>query len=510
MSKSELVDLYVSVAKSIKKFPSFTDLKGVITPKQIEYHFGGINNLKAASAEKLKNVVIDLHFSDIKTEVTKSGRYFVTTVVAGAAFNKKALASIKTFCKKENAQLIFLPSFQKDSTGFAPEINEGVIATKNLSLGKNASILMVKNSPLKQDPVSGLDRKGKRNAISIVPSPKQRVKFVATGPSVYPHALLSPGAVTVPNYGKFIPSVSESLAQDDHVMGGLIVEIDTDDIVHFRQVQFANDGSFIDLGTLYTATGVASKKLRPTIVLGDLHAGQADPVVVKTTEDICRKLVVKNIFVHDGLDCFSISHHNIHKKITKAKMAKDNLLNLEEELKIYVSEMNRLSKLCSKVYVVKSNHDEHLERWLQEGRFMDEPQNMELGLELALAMVKGEDPVQYAARKYGCKAKNIKWLARDESVQQAGIELGAHGDKGANGSRGSVRGMERAYGKSVTGHAHTPEWFRDAHQVGNMIGTKPDYGDGPSSWLTTHELVYDNGMCQMLNIINGKFTTKKL
>ncbi len=85
----------------------------------------------------------------------------------------------------------------------------------------------------------------------------------------------------------------------------------------------------------------------------------------------------------------------------------------------------------------------------------------------------------------------------------ADIELGAHGDKGANGARGSLLAMENAYGNSVSGHSHTPEILRGAWQVGTTSLLKLEYVKGPSSWMHTSCLVYPNGSRQLINAING-------
>ncbi|MFM1781349.1 MAG: hypothetical protein RLZZ181_114, partial [Pseudomonadota bacterium] len=64
------------------------------------------------------------------------------------------------------------------------------------------------------------------------------------------------------------------------------------------------------------------------------------------------------------------------------------------------------------------------------------------------------------------------------------------------------------YKKSVTGHSHTPQILRDVYVVGTSTDTKPDYGKGgPNSWMNTHCIVYPNGTRQLVNMIEGKFTT---
>jgi len=80
-----------------------------------------------------------------------------------------------------------------------------------------------------------------------------------------------------------------------------------------------------------------------------------------------------------------------------------------------------------------------------------------------------------------------------------------HGDKGPNGSRGSVKSMEVSYGQSITGHSHTPEIVRGAWQTGTSTYLKLGYNKGASSWLQSSCLLYKDGSRQLINVINGKY-----
>ena len=96
-------------------------------------------------------------------------------------------------------------------------------------------------------------------------------------------------------------------------------------------------------------------------------------------------------------------------------------------------------------------------------------------------------------------------MRRDEDLKVANVQLGAHGDKGPNGSRGSLKGMHRSYGDSVTGHSHTPGILHGAWAVGTSSYLKLSYNQGPSSWMQAHCIVYDDGSRQLVNIIDGKW-----
>ncbi|MCK4819419.1 hypothetical protein KA005_26840, partial [bacterium] len=234
------------------------------------------------------------------------------------------------------------------------------------------------------------------------------------------------------------------------------------------------------------------------------------PMSKAVWKDISTKLKPKSIVLHDLFDGRSINHHESDNIDSLAKRAERGYLDLLEELKFVARDLEELNQWADEIIVVKSNHDEFLKRFLQKGNFAGDPYNYKTFLDLALHYVDtNEDPLKYGVEKLGeldaKLAKNVKWLKRDEDVKVSGIQLGAHGDKGSNGSRGGLKNMEFAYGQSVTGHSHSPEILRGAWQVGTSSKLKLSYNVGPSSWLNTSCLVYPNGQRQLINAIDGKY-----
>lgn len=116
------------------------------------------------------------------------------------------------------------------------------------------------------------------------------------------------------------------------------------------------------------------------------------------------------------------------------------------------------------------------------------------------------DPFSYWGRQV-LKCKH-RFLARDESFIVKGIELGYHGDRGPNGSRGSRTAYGRIGVKSVIGHSHSPGIRNGCYQVGTNSRLRLGYNSGPSGWLHTDCIVYPNGKRSLLNIIQGKWRVK--
>ena len=503
MIKQKILKVAGEFVEKTGQLPSRSDITKLgISRESLRTHYGTVEALH----NELKKQFDIIDIRDIKsTSVPKTKKIFViTTVITGAKVDTNFLASIDSFCKKNNAELILIPAMDNNQKiSIDPVLKGRRFVTEDTKLNDNCSILGIGVKSRTADTTSGLNRVGRRNGTFIVGGTKRTLKYVATTNSKMPHALMSTGAITLPTYGSFtLISKQNYVAHNDHTMGAVIVELDRGGLYHFRQITADADGSFIDLSTQYSKN--KTKKVRADLVLGDLHVGKTCPVVRKATLDLSNKLNVSRWIIHDAFDAYTISHHDMGRQAVLAVKANKGMLSLKKELDDYVNELVALSKF-RELIIVKSNHDEHLERYLSEARYIKHPHNHQLGLQLANALIEGYNPLKWYTEQQVGKL-NVRWLKRDEDFIVGGVQLGAHGDKGPNGSRGSITSMESSYGDVVYGHAHTPQIMRGAFCVGTSTPTKPDYGDGPSSWMNTHCLVYDNGQRQLINLIDGKFT----
>lgn len=510
MSK-EILKVAKDFVKQYKTYPSMSDLMLLgLKRTTIRDNFGNLEGLHDAVYKECKDILFDLNREEIPAlNTSKYKRYIITTAVTGDVVFAKALRSIQTYEKENKAKLIVHVSKGSKNLGQSldPILRGAHICLGDLWLNNNAKLVSVFQSGARTDPTSGgIPRIGKRDSSVILASPKQRLVYNATGIDKLAHATMSTGAVTYPKYD--ISKATGYVADYDHVMGAIIVEVENDEIFHFRQVQFDSDGGFVDLGRYYIGSKV--KKMAPSaMILGDWHAGKTDEAVEKASYKITKALGIKEWVLHDIYDADSTSHHDEGKLLLLTKKADQGRLGLQDELNILTSDVLEMCSVLERVTVVKSNHEEHLERYLDEGRFMKHPHNARLSIELAAAMLTGQNPIEYAVKTFSNNDKRlskVRWLTRDESYQIAGIECGAHGDKGGNGSRGSITSMEKSYGPCVFGHAHTPQILRQAYCVGTSTATSADYGTGPSSWMNTHCLIYPNGQRQLINCIGGKFS----
>lgn len=526
----KLIKKYVRLVKSTGMYPGRAELAKVgYNRDTLRYYFTNLTQLKEAAIEWAKendptafHNIIDAsiftreNFKLLQDNVKKYKRFVITTAVVGCQVHEGFLDSIQTYCKDKDAMLLVLPAADPASAGdwnLDPDLGVESIVFGDLALNSNLFLCSIKLSAKQIDPTTGLDRIGQRNGSFIYASPKQRLKFMPVSNVKHPHAEMTTGAITMPRYlnyditEKYMSDRTAYIANYDHVIGAIVVEIQDKSRYHFRQIQADPKGGFVDLGDYYCGDK-KEKMYAEALSMGDWHSGETDPNAVKAWKEVISLVKPKKLFVHDGFNGLSINHHERDRQIRRAVLAKRGLLNLESELTGFAKDLQGMTNWGSiqKVIVVKSNHDIFLDRWLDSGEHVDDPHNYELGAELALAMVQGKNPLQYAVEKLGLKAKKkVQWLDMDEDYFIAKIQCGAHGHKGPKGSRGSLIGMEKSYGQSVTGHAHGPEILRGAWQNGTSSFLKLSYNSGPSDWVQSSTLIYPNGMRQLINSFDGNW-----
>ncbi len=432
-------------------------------------------------------------------------KYFVTAAISGATLDKTFFQSVQSYCSYNNSKLILLPMrgvrvtddyFDEEILKYYDCFSTEYIFNKNL----RAKDFMF--SPQIENPLRGLKRFGQKDYSIIVASPKQFMCVVPVSNETLPHILYSTGSITYPEYTKTVPG---SKAWQDHCCGGLIVEVESPEIFHIRPVQSDRNGGFYDLDKYYS--GIKIKKINAeAIVLGDIHTGFEDATAVESAKQQIKLLNPKYVIMHDLYDGHSISHHHINN-MERQVNRKPEIDTLEKEL----NNVGKNLKLWSdefpkqKFLIVRSNHDEFLDRYLKEARYKDDRFNHRLSLELAIWMLDGHNPLQrYIEKKFNMK--NVEWLIRAKDYKLFGIQISSHGDKGFNGTRGSVNSIELSYGNSMSGHSHTPCIQRNVWVVGTMTKLRLEYNEGEtSSWLHANGIIYQDGLRSLIISVNGKW-----
>ena len=369
--------------------------------------------------------------------------------------------------------------------------------------------------PTAVDPLSGVDNYNGR-ASSIFPHAKLAMKSIPTVRRDPAKLQYTTGTATLRNY---LQKKAGQKAEFDHVYGGLLVEVDATGSWWVRQLISDAQGVCYDLDLKFLPTGsVERNDSVEAVVWGDIHVAQLEndqKEVCWGENGIMQALKPKRQYMHDIIDFESRSHHNRKDPFKAFELHVKKRESVSDEVFDVWKFLVENAGTCQ-TYVVQSNHDRHLERWLKEADWRTDPVNAEFYTACTAAYLKavraGEsfNALEWAVTRLG-KLPKVKWLDADESHvickdASGGVEMGLHGDLGPNGARGSIRNLARLGRKVCIGHSHSAGIFNGAWQTGVTAKLGMDYAKGaPSSWSHSHILVHANGKRQMVTVFNGKW-----
>lgn len=521
-----ILETFVKLVKKLKRNPTESELQAAgVTRHATRYHFGNPTGLKEearkVAPDAFANIIDETlfthkNFKKLEKAASKYKKFVITSAVVGNEVHKKFYQSLKSYCQKNKALLMIIPvadPASKAGWDLDPILSNEQIVFGDLALNSNIYISGIKMSAKQIDPTTGLGRLS-RNSSFIFGSPKMRMKVHPNSHKKLPRVSMGTGAITIPNYmtDRYMSERTAYLAEFDHKLGAIVVELDSNEMYHFRQLQAEpKTGNFVDLGDYYKPNGEVDKLFAEAFKLGDWHAGETDPTAKKAWKEVCDLVKPKLLILEDLFNGKSISHHEDRKVVTKAIRARDGHTKMEDEFKLTAKDVSELVSWAEKGCIVtKSNHDDFIPRYLEDGRWLKDHENFEMAVDLVREMLKGEDPVKVGVEKYLPEdiKKKVKWLKRDEDFKVAGIECGAHGDKGPNGARGTLANHERMYGVCTIAHSHTPGILREAWQVGTSTYLDLEYNEGGSSWMHSSCLHYPNGARQLINSIGGRWRKK--
>lgn len=450
-------------------------------------------------------------------------RFVVTAAQNSTPVHAAFVKTLETACDALNAELLVIPMRYKNPTSrwsrsqandevWAPEVTPYLWNTRK-SLNQNLKVMGdIKIQPTSSSPLNGMEALSHGES-GIFGHTKLHLRCVPTLPGKLPKILTTTGACTVPNY---TDSRAGKLGEFHQTLGAVLVEV-CGKRFHIRQLNAdKSSGEFIDLDRHYSAGKVRAAGRAKALVMGDTHVDAVCPQVVEATFGAGGMVEVLNPEVlawNDLLDGNSINpHHRGNPFVAVAKRAAGLDEARAEVMRALEFVADRTAGRSS--VIVPSNHDDFLQRWLMSADWRSDPTNAEFYLETALAMVRaargGAEAERlsafgyWAQREFGGR-KDIRVLAADESFTVAGIELSMHGDRGPNGSRGSIKNLRRIGAKSIIGHSHTPGIDEGCTQVGTSTALRQGYTFGPSSWLNAHCTVDALGKRCLHFIINGEW-----
>lgn len=484
-------------------------LNSKFTIRDVQKYFGSYEKFRRAAILGISPDDEVHHRGTIEAklnEKSKPGVYFVAAAIAGQSLNLEFFDVILNFCKINKAKLIILPmrGVHKGDELYPPELSDYMSSFyTEVKFNSNLTAVDMLLYPQQQLPLTGFERYGHKGKSLILASPKQQLKFIPVSNVGLPHIAHSTGAITNPdNYAK---TRAGAMATQDHIMGGLIVEVKDSKIFHIRQVQADVNGEFSDLEFHYSKNKQEKAEVSALIV-PDYHVPFYDESAIQAWLQLSSEILPEHIIFHDLIDGYSISHHHeddIYTQVNRpAKVA-----TLELELSAVAKELSRWQNHTkAKLIVVKSNHDEVIEKWIKRNKWVSDRFNYNVGRLLAgYYVTEQKDPLEHYLRDVH-DIQNIKFLKREEEFKLEGVHLGYHGDKGPNGTKASAKSLAHSLGNCIVGHIHSPSITHGAFVVGTSSMLHRDYNVGsPSSWFHTACILYKGGQRQLISAVKGKY-----
>ncbi len=458
-----------------------------------------------------------------KRKINDRVRTFIVTAAQNATpVHPAFFACLRRFEKERGAALLVIPIRYKNpsSVWTASQENAEIWAEEvrpylwNVRRKLADGLILlgdIKTQPTASEPLTGFDAITGA-ASGILGHTKLQLKCVATPQNRMAKILTTTGACTVPNY---TDSKLGKVGAFHHALAAVVVEVDGPRF-HLRHVHFdKTTESFIDLDRRYYADKVTPAPRPHALVMGDTHVDFIDPDVERATfgaGGIVRRLRPVSLVWHDLLDGYSINPHHAGNPFNRIAKGLNDRASVAAEVQRAAEFVRKRTGKNMLSWIVPSNHDDFLRRWVVSHDWKADAENAEFYLSLALEMVRGTKLTEKGTETpsplgivfpHFVDMERIRLLRSDESLMLGGIELSMHGERGPNGARGSAKNLRRIGVKSVIGHSHTPEISEGCYQVGTSTSLRLEYNGGPSAWLNAHCLVHADGKRQLIFIIDG-------
>jgi hypothetical protein len=373
----------------------------------------------------------------------------------------------------------------------------------------------------------------------VFPHAKVQLVSVSRLAHLPPKQNMTTGTVTKPNYVMKKAGIKASF---HHIYGAVLVEVDHDGAFFCRHLMADDKGDFYDLDRKVEKGAITTGHSLDALAPGDIHVAGIDPTVARSVfgfwptdkkgnhveeprlwehssaQCMMDVLKPKHLFVHDVLDFRARNHHSIKNPLSRFDLFVNGLESVAGEVSEVAMVLHTLANRNpnTQVYVVDSNHDQALEKWLVEADFKIDPINAIFYLDNASALWKAKrdkdksfSTFKNAANsfpKWDCsKVRFLKEDKKEDAVNIGGVEYASHGHRGPNGARGSVPALANLSSKMTIGHVHTPAILNGLFAAGMSCLLKQDYAHGPTGWCPTLVGQYENGKRFMITLQGNKW-----
>lgn len=299
-----------------------------------------------------------------------------------------------------------------------------------------------------------------------------------------PKMMITTGSCTVPSY---TDSKAGAKGEFHHTLGFVIA---TEDDLHY--VSACSDGSFIDYDTEVKDELITYAEPAQALIYGDIHYSKLLDEDVSRMYERAQRFQPGVIVLHDVFDGESCNPHTEKNPIEKVKRYRNGIYSVEDEIRETLQFLREVVKWAPEVVLVSSNHDTMLDRYIASMDWRKDINNAVQYAEL-LQIALREDVGVFAY--LASQIEGLTVLGPDDSYIIDGIEVGQHGDKGANGTRGSLQQFKSLSTKMWKAHDHTPAREDGVSSVG-VQRLRHGYNVGFSSWGIADGLITANGKSQ--------------
>lgn len=445
-----------------------------------------------------------------KVDKTKK-KFIITWAQNNTPIHDQFFSNIEAYAKHIDADIHVIAGRYKNPTSVFSDKNketwskrvEPYLDAGRHNIHKYMSIMSdVKIQPTAVNPLSGLAGMSRENSC-IFGHPKLQMESLPVLNGMHPKMIFTTGSCTLSNY---TDSKAGKKGEFHHIYGFVLVEIKNKDKFFVRQVT-ANPktGDFYDYDKFVSNEKVNDISQIEAIVCGDIHHRWLDEKAEKATFNIIDRLNPKNIILHDVFDGDSINHHEEKNPFSQYNKEKTNRNSLNKEINDMLSWLNNLKNY--KVTIVRSNHDDFLDRWLINSDWKKNIKNALEYIEYSKILLEELAPDGIIPYLINQKFPDFNCLGLNSSFRIKNIELANHGHIGANGSRGGVNQFRKLNTKMIVAHSHGPQRKDGVTYVGTLTKLRMEYNKGASSWAHCNAIIHTDGRVQQIFIFDGEFTT---
>lgn len=421
-----------------------------------------------------------------------------------SAYGPKAVKRGSFDARKSHEGLWYAPEILKHVVDDNVEIAPGLVWC-----GKHNVL------PTAKDPLLDMETFNGRKS-NVVPHAKQEMRSVASMPDEATKFNWSTGTITQRNY---IQKKAGIVAEQGHEYGAVLVGVDSDGNWYVRFLAIGADDEIMDIGpagyqgVIVQAGMVEEAHVTGYVYWGDIHVAEADPWAIELAfgkGGMLDQLRPEHQFMGDVFSMRASSHHEWKDFHTKYRRRQQEQSNVKKELQDTADFLVMAERPFCTTHVLASNHHDHFQKWLNAFDFRTDLENAKTfcwyNFHYLDAIDRNDeafDLLEFALTEQGAP-KSVDFLARNQSFVCYGAECSLHGDMGANGSKGSTKGLKKLGRPVNKGHDHQAAKMGGSMSAGAM-GLNFDYMNGPSAHSISQIVGFLNGERTIVTFWKGKF-----